>query len=271
MTKRSKLGTVKPLKRAGKVGTSRCDVPARAVAGGTIHTHGTNSHLPGNGNSQPGNSLDVRRSMLDVRCSRVPAEGPVQVLESALATRRKSLTELSALRKWLADKSADMAALEKTGNLNDPEVLTELVQLQIVTGLLPRRIAVKEACDANAEQALTHATNIFIRQHLGPRVRHLTDRTRALVERELSLHCPDPTALLVAVHKSEKLRYIESLSGTVTEHPQRGALEHAQSAIQSWTAVDKFEATYLTEKQLSAIPAQNRQGASFRARRSLGP
>jgi hypothetical protein len=217
------------------------------------------SHLAGNGNSQPGNSLDVRRSMLDVRCSRVLRDGqPVQVLESAVATRCKSQAELSGLGKRLADKSARLATLEKTGDLNDPAVLTELVHLQISIGLLPRRIAVKEECDANAERALNQATNHFIREHLGPRVRRLADRTRAIVERELSLHFRDAAALIVAVCQSERLRYIESLSWTVTEQPQRGALAHAQGALHSWAAVDKFENTYLAEKPINPNPHHNR-------------
>lgn len=219
------------------------------------------SRLSRNGISQRANSFDVRlpvpRSLgeggLDVlsrrsgteadRCS--PAQSPVQVLESAIATRRKSQTELSGLGKLLADKSARLAALEITGDLNNPVVLTELVQLQISTGLLPRRIAVKEECDANAEQTLTQATNHFIREHLGPRVRRLAARTRAIVEREFSSHFPDPAALLVAVAKSEQVRTIESLSWSATEQPHHGALAHAEGALNAWTAADKFETTHL--------------------------
>jgi hypothetical protein len=195
--------------------------------------------------------LDVlsRRSRTEAdRCSWVQEEGKpssVQLLEDAIATRRKSQTELSDLGKWLADKSARQAALETTGDLHDPAVLAELVQLQISTGLLPRRIAVKEQCDANAEQTLTHATNKFIYEHLGPRVQRLAERTRALVAAELSPHFPDPAALLVAVSQSERVRGIQSLSWTATGQPPRGALAHAEGALKSWADVDKFETTQL--------------------------
>jgi hypothetical protein len=74
-----------------------------------------------------------------------------------------------------------------------------------------------------------------------------------MVERELSLHCSDPADLVVAVCKSEKLRYIESLSWTATDQPPHGALEHAEGALQSWAAVDKFETTHLTAPPPSTV------------------
>ena len=185
-----------------------------------------------------GNSLDVQSRHGGIRCS------PVQFLESAIAARRKSQTELSDLRKLLADKSARLANLGITGDLNDAAVLTELVQLQISTGLLPRRIAVKEECDANAEQALTQATNQFIREHLGPRVRRLTAQTREIVKRELSAHFRDLAALEVAVTQSERVRTIECSSWTVTDKPDGGALAHAAGALNSWSAVDKSSSPY---------------------------
>lgn len=214
--------------------------------------------------------VSSRRSRPEAdRCSRVQAQAPpshhssaihspdksspVQILESAIATRRKSQTELSGLGKSLAEISARQAALEATGDLQDTEVLTELVHLQISTGLLPRRIAVKEECDANAERALTQATNQFIREHLGPRVRLLAERTRALVKAELSPHFPDPAALLVAVMKSERVRTIESLSWSVTDQPPRGALEHAEGALNAWASADKFETTQLAAPRLDPI------------------
>jgi hypothetical protein len=165
---------------------------------------------------------------------------PVQLLETAIAVRRKSQTELSDLDKLLAEKSARHAALKTTGDLHDPAVLAELSRLQIVTELLPHRIAARKQDDAKAEQALTEATNRFIREHLGPRVRRLAAQTRATVEAELSLHFKDPTALIVGVAQSERVRGIEALSGTITVTPARGAVAHAQAALQSWTAANNF-------------------------------
>jgi hypothetical protein len=158
-------------------------------------------------------------------------------VESAIAIRRKSQTELSDLRKSMADKSTRLASLEITGDLHDAAVLSELVQLQISTGLLPRRIAVKEECDTNAEHALTHATNLFIREHLGPRVRRLAAQTREIVKRELSSHFRDQAALEVAVEQSEQVRTIASLSWSVTMNPDGGALPHAQGALNCWASV----------------------------------
>ena len=212
-----------PLKPAHVVGTSRRDVTARAAAGGTIRSN------------PPLNGASDRITLTTNKPT------PVDLLESAVATRRKLQSELSGLAKLLADKSARLAALETTGNLHDAAVLAELGRLQIFTGLLPHRIAAKEAADAKAEQALTQATNQFIREHLGPRVRRLADRTRAMVERELSAHFRDAAAPIVAVSKSERVRSLAGLDWSVSVNPPRGSLEHAQGALNAWAAADKFE------------------------------
>ncbi len=164
-------------------------------------------------------------------------------MESAIATRRRSQTELSDLGKSLPDKSARLAALEQTGNLHDAAVITEIGHLQIFTELLPHRIAARKEEDAKAETRLTEATNQYIREHLGPRVRRLAAHTRALVKRELSSHFADPTALLIAVEQSERVRTIESLTWAASVQPPHGVLAHAQGALTAWSSVNKFETT----------------------------
>lgn len=176
---------------------------------------------------------------------------PVQSLETAIAARRKSQTELSDLGQLLTETSTRQAALEKTGDLHNAAVITEIGRLQILTQLLPRRIAAKEEADAKAEETLTQAANQFIREHLGPRVRHLAARTRAIVEAELSSHLPEPSALIVAVAQSERVRKIESLDWAATLQPMRGATSHAESALKSWLAADDFENTLPPENALS--------------------
>jgi hypothetical protein len=168
---------------------------------------------------------------------------PVQLLESAIATRRKSQTELTELNKLLAEKSARQIALENTGDLKDGSIITEISRLQVFNELLPRRIAAKEKDDARAEEALTQATNQFIHEHLGPRVRRLAACTRAIVEAELTPHFRDPSALIIAVSQSERVRTIESLALPTTFHPPRGALAHAEAVLKAWIATDDFEPT----------------------------
>jgi hypothetical protein len=194
--------------------------------------------------AQAGNSFDVRRSMLDVRCSRVQNErtpSPVVLLESAIAARRKSQTELSDLGKLLADKSAQQAALETTADLHDASVLAEIGRLQIFTGVLPRRITAKGEDDTRAEKTLTDATNQFIREHLSPRVRQLAVRTRAAVEAQLSPHFPDAAALIVAVAGSERVRSVAGLDWSASINPVHGVIAHAEGALKAWAAADKFE------------------------------
>jgi hypothetical protein len=169
-------------------------------------------------------------------------------LQNALASRRRSQTELRNLRQLLADKSARQLALETTGDLTDQAVIAELGHLQIVTSLLPRRIAAREETDAKAEEALTHAANEFIHEHLGPRVRQLAARTRTIVESELAPHFQDPAALIVAVAQSERVHSIERLSWSPSTHPARGAIEHAEGTLKAWAAIDEFEKTLPPEK-----------------------
>jgi len=166
---------------------------------------------------------------------------PKRKIESAITARRKSQTELSHLVQLLAEKSARQTALETTGDLHQVSVLAEIGRLQIFTALLPRRIAAKEQEDAKTEQGLTEATNQFIREHLGPRVRQLTARTRAIVEAELSPHFRDPAALIVAIARSEQVRHVAALDRPVSLTPAHGALEHAQATLKAWSAADKHE------------------------------
>ncbi len=175
---------------------------------------------------------------------RVPEKGktsPVKFLESAIAARHKSQTELANLTQLLAEKSARQTALETTGDLHNATVLAEIARLQIFTALLPRRIAAQEQDDVKAEQSLTATTNQFIREQLGPRVRQLAARTRAIVEAELSSHFRDPAALIVAVARSERVRHLAALDRPISLTPPHGALDHAQATLQAWSAADAFE------------------------------
>jgi tRNA(Ile2) C34 agmatinyltransferase TiaS len=122
-----------------------------------------------------------------------------------------------------------------------------LSRLQVFAELLPRRIAVKEVDDVKAEETLTQATNQFIHEHLGPRVRRLAARTRVIVESELASHYRERAALIVAVAQSQRVQSIERLAWTATVRPERGAIAHAEGALKSWAAVDEFEKTLTVE------------------------
>lgn len=196
--------------------------------------------------AQAENSLDSLS-----RRSQTKAD-PTKLLESALTARRKSQTELTNLRQLLADKSAQAAALETTGDLHDPAVLAEIGRLQILTGLLPRRIAGTEEQDANAEMDLIHATNQFIQAHLGPRVRRLAAQTRATVEAGLPPHLQHPRIRIEAVAQSERVRTIEALAWSASLTPARGAIAHAEGALKAWVATDKFETTHISKPQMNA-------------------
>jgi hypothetical protein len=188
----------------------------------------------------PNSSSPVPRS--ELRAPRSP-KSPKLDLESAIATRRKSQTELTHLAKLLGEKSVRQTALETAGNLHNPAVLAEIGRLQIFTALLPRRIAAQEENDLKSEQSLIEGTNQFIRDHLSPRVKRLAARTRAIVEAELSPHFRDAAALAVAVARSERVRRLQELDCPVSLAPARGALEHAQTALKSCAEADKLEKT----------------------------
>lgn len=169
------------------------------------------------------------------------AVSPVQHVKAMMAARRRSLTTISELRKLLTEKSARQVALETTGDLGEPAVISEIGKLHVLVDLLPRRIAFLEGEDARAEQQLVEATNKFIREHLGPRVRQLAGRTRAMVENELSSHIQDAAALIRAVAQSERVRKVVALDWSVTLQPERGAMAHAEGALKAWAEVDEFE------------------------------
>lgn len=166
---------------------------------------------------------------------------PNSKLEFAIAARHSSQTELSNLRTLLAEKSARLTDLETTGDLRERSVLAKIGTLQILTTLLPRRIAAQEQQDNAAEKTLIDATNQFIREHLGPRIKQLSARTRKIVEAQLSPHVRDSAALIVAVAGSEHLRRLQSLDRSASLAPANGALTHATSALESWTAANEFE------------------------------
>lgn len=218
--------------------TSQPSRIVRAATSASLAPSGEREGVRGRAANAGGARLPASRSM---QTTKKPS--PIELLQSAIAIRRKSQTELSDLNKWLADKTARQTALEKTGNLHDRAVIAEIGTLQIFTGLLPRRIAAKEADDAQAEESLTNATNDFIHQHLGPRVRKLAAQTREQVETELSPHFQDRAALLRAIAQSQQVRTIDASAWTATSQPKDGAIAHAEGALKAWAAADEFEKT----------------------------
>jgi hypothetical protein len=166
---------------------------------------------------------------------------PAQQLESVMAARHRSQVEISELRAMLAEKSARQAALETAGDLGESAVLSEIGKLQVLVELLPRRIAFREAEDVKAEEALVQATNTFIQEHLGPRARQLETRTREIVEKELSRDISEPSALMRAVARSERVQSVERLALAVSLRPPGGAVMHAERTLKAWGALGEFE------------------------------
>ncbi len=182
----------------------------------------------------------------------VVKSSPVQQLKAAMAARRRREAEIAALREMLAEKSARQVELETSGDLGEAAVVNEIGKLQVLVGLLPRRIASKEQQDVKAEESLVAATNEFIREHLGPRVRNLEARTRVVVEKELAPHLPEPSALMRAVAGSERVRSIALLDWSVTIKPERGAMAHAEGALKAWEGADEVEKKLLAEECVAA-------------------
>ena len=176
------------------------------------------------------------------------ADSPIQRLESAIAKRRRIRAEICELRRRLTETSARREALAISGELDDPAVLTELGQLLVLVEVLPRRIAFREENEAKEEEALAQATNAFIGKELGPRVRRLRERTRTVVQAELSAHIHDPAMLMRAVAESERVRRLSQLERSVTLQPAHGAIAHAEGVVKAWADADEVE---------KALPAEN--------------
>jgi len=177
---------------------------------------------------------------------------PVQGVKAAMAARQRSKAEIAELRKMLVEKSGRQVVLETTGDLSNAAVVNEIGKLQVLVGLLPRRIAFKEGEDVKAEGSLVAAANEFIREHLAPRVRRLEERTRVIVEKELSPHIRDKGALMRAVAGSERVRELGRLSCASSVQPQWGAMAHAEGALKAWAGADEVEKKLLAEECMAA-------------------
>jgi hypothetical protein len=177
----------------------------------------------------------TRIARIDTNSVAATSNGETRDVDKAMAARRRMMAELTGLRRRLAENSVRLAELERSGDINDAAVLGEIGRLQVLAGLLPGRIAAREVEDENSEEDLTAAVNQFIREHLNPRVRRLIERTRAVVEGELAPHFRDRAAL--------RVRKVESLAWSVTAHPVRGAMEHAEGALKSWAMTEQAEST----------------------------
>jgi len=174
-----------------------------------------------------------------------------QQVKSMMVQWRKWGAEVAGLRGMLAEKTARRADLETTGDLNDSAVTNELCKLHVLVELLPRRIAFKEDESAKVAENLVAVTNGFIRENLGPRVRELAARTRVIVEKELSSHILDRSALIRAVVGSERVRDIERLNWPASVQPDRGAMAHAEGALKAWADAAQFEKTLLADECLA--------------------
>jgi len=177
---------------------------------------------------------------------------PVQRLRAVMAARRRATAEVAELRAMLAEKTARRVELETSGDLGAGVVIGEIGKLQVLVELLPRRIAFKEQEEVKAEENLVAATNDFIREHLGPRVRCLEERTRVIVQKELSAHIRDQGALVRAVAGAERVRELARLSCASSVQPQWGAMAHAETALKAWAGADEVEKKLLAEECVAA-------------------
>jgi len=72
-----------------------------------------------------------------------------------------------------------------------------------------------------------------------------------MVEKQLSSHIHEPSALIRAVLQSERMQSTKRLDWSVSLEPERGAIFHAEGALKAWEAANEFEKRLLADEFLA--------------------
>jgi hypothetical protein len=129
-------------------------------------------------------------------------------IETALQNLGRLGSEVGGLREQLRDSCSRLAALEDKADLTDKAAIGEIIGLQAVVALLPRRIASREAALGQAITEVLAASHEEIEVHLGPRGREFEAAARRKVSAALAPHFPNAPELQRAVETSALVRKV---------------------------------------------------------------
>lgn len=157
-------------------------------------------------------------------------------IQTALQNWERFDGEIVGLRKQRQDSGARLAVLEDSGDLTDKAVLAQIVELQAVVALLPRRIAGRESALAQATSEVLSACHAEIQSHLGPRGRELETAARSKTTAALAPHFADEGELRRAVEACALVRKVLSVRSTISIRAPgdpEGVVGYAQELLEA--------------------------------------
>ncbi len=167
----------------------------------------------------------------------------IESLQSNLAHRVDRVNEITSLQNSIGSTGDLLKQLEETADITSKPIMDQIIQLQAMSAMLPRRIAALEKALNDFDQKLTQKVHDCISQVISPRAQQLAVRTRANVKATLRSLYSDSAALDAAVHNSDQVRTLTGIAPSITNPEHRGGIvNYAQSLLDVWNNLDAIEA-----------------------------
>jgi hypothetical protein len=163
-------------------------------------------------------------------------------LQTEFSKFDKLQAELAELRTYSETTIAWRASQERTCDLSDKAALAEIGRLQVLTGLLPGRIAAREEALIQAEADLLLAAHSFIRETLGPQARQLLSHTREKIKPSLQPLYSDADELEKAIEKTDTVQQADQLLSAVRidMNPIEGTVEYVRRMLAILKKIESF-------------------------------
>ena len=169
-------------------------------------------------------------------------------LRAVLETCERLTDNLASQKKVIDGGNAELHSLKKTIDLSDAGQvarMTHLLTLETV-GNDRRAYLLQEMPDSLG--VLVTANREFASNTLQPRCRELERRALAKLEEKLKPHFPDADARRAAAMHSTEMMALAPIQAQVVirDYGADGAVRQAKVLLESWQAVDAFEAAHLS-------------------------
>ena len=163
-------------------------------------------------------------------------------LQTEFAKFGKLQNELAELRTLTESTSAWRAQQERTCDLSDKAALAEIGRLQVLTGLLPGRIAAREEALVQAEADLLLSAHSFIQATLGPQARQLLANVKEKIKSSLQALFSDEGELRNAIEKTDTVQQVDQLVASirVDMNPIGGTASYVQRLLEIFKKVESF-------------------------------
>ncbi len=174
---------------------------------------------------------------------------PTEPIKKQLEALSTLNIEAEKCRTKLANVESDLASLISTGNLDNEETLNRIGRLEILSRVLPARIAEREQARTRGKEDLQATCHDFIEAHLGPRLRELAINARAKVKATLSKAFAtgfDKASLeLDSIVESSDLVHritLISASSKIQTVTNGQYIEYANDLISNWNSAEAISA-----------------------------